>query len=311
MTTAVPTIEDFRAVLLRKREELRELEYFASVCDNALHQATKAVRSVELQREIASALGEPPPFENDEQFEKAKSHASVIAKFAEAEKSAGLPYLFGLCAVRLWALMEALVDEIVVEAMRQPERCKDQAALSRLKGPLVEFRAASPDEQAEFLAETLKQSVDALLKPGIGRFEAILDPVGLGGSVDESVRKTLFELSQVRNVLVHKAGKADRRLVDGCTWLALERGAIVRVSGKMFARYLLAAYWYLIEIRGRIDERFGGKRPAQTIHAHELLLGDLAKLVKGEELAVVNSDDKRIAGDPEREVSHDEKSASS
>jgi hypothetical protein len=295
MSTAVPTIEDFRAVLLRKREELRELEYFASVCDNALHQATRAVQSVELQRKIASALGEPSPFETDEEFEKAKSHASAIAKFAEAEKSAGLPYLFGLCAVRLWALMEALVDELVVEAMRHPERCKDQAVLSRLKGPLVEFRSASPDEQAEFLAETLKQSADAVLKPGIGRFEAILDPVGLGGSVDESVRKALFELSQVRNVIVHKAGKADRRLVDGCAWLAVERGAKVHVSAKMFARYRLAAYWYLIELRGRVDERFGSERPAPAIQTHEFLLKDLAKLVNGEETVARVSDDRRLA----------------
>jgi hypothetical protein len=295
MTTAAPAVEDFRAVLLRKREELRELEHFASVCDNALHQATKAVRSVELQREIASHLGEPPPFENDGEFEKAKSHASAIAKFAEAEKSAGLPYLFGLCAVRLWALMEALVDELVVEAMRQPERCKDQAALSRLKGPLVEFRAASSDEQAEFLAETLKQSVDAALKLGVGRFEAILDPVGLGGPVDDSIRKSLFELSQIRNVIVHKGGKADRRLVDGCAWLGLQRGAIVRVGGAMFARYRLAAYWYLIELRGRVDERFGGHRPVQEKHAHELLLRDIAKQVEGEETVVPASGESSLA----------------
>lgn len=113
--------------------------------------------------------------------------------------------------------------------------------------------------------------------------------------MDESVRKSLFELSQIRNVIVHKGGKADRRLVEGCGWLGLQRGATVHVSGAMFARYRLAAYWYLIELRGRVDERFGGRRPAQASHAHELLLKDLAKLVAGEDTVVRTGDDRRLA----------------
>lgn len=257
--------------MLRKREEMRELELFVHVCENALRQATRAVKGVELQRDTAKFLGEPSPYASDEEFERAKSHASDIARFAEAEKSAGLPYLFGLCAVRLWALLEALIDELVVEAMRQPEKCKDQAALSKLKGPLMDFRNASPEEQAEFLAETLKQGVEASLKQGIGRFEAVLDPVGLGGAVDEIVRRALFELNQIRNVIVHKGGKADRRLVESCAWLGMQRGDAVRVSGSMFRRYQLAAYWYVVELRSRIDQHLGQSSSPEASKIHSEL----------------------------------------
>jgi hypothetical protein len=144
----------------------------ADVCGSALAKAKMAVRGVELQKEIAAALGEPPPFESEDEFEKAKGKAATVAEFAASEAAQGFAYLFGLCTVRLWALLEALVDEIVVAALREPRLCKDQAIIGKLKGPLVEFQSAPAAEQAEFLAETLKQAVDASLKPGAGRFEA-------------------------------------------------------------------------------------------------------------------------------------------
>lgn len=275
MSENPPRANEFRTVLLRKREEMRELEQFVHVCENALLQATRAVKGVELKRDIAQFLGEPPPYASEEEFEKAKSWAADIERFAEAEKAAGLPYLFGLCTVRLWALLEAIVDELVVEAMRQPEKCKDQAALSKLKGPLMDFRNASPEEQAEFLAETLKQGVEASLKQGIGRFEAVLDPVGLGGAVDEIVRRALFELNQIRNVIVHKGGRADRRLVESCAWLGMQRGDTVRVSGSMFRRYQLAAYWYVVELRSRVDERLGLTRSPEASEIHSRLREDI------------------------------------
>jgi uncharacterized protein YutE (UPF0331/DUF86 family) len=49
---------------------------------------------------------------------------------------------------------------------------------------------------------------------GCGRFESLLDTIGLGGSVEETVKRLFLELSQVRNIVVHKAGKADKRIVE-------------------------------------------------------------------------------------------------
>lgn len=250
----------FYDVIRRKSDELAELELFCSVCARSLRQATKAVEQVDLRNQVAEFLGEPSPYGSEEALKNAKERAAEIAKFAESQKAEGLPYLYSLGSIRLWALLEALVDELVVAAMREPDKCKDQELLSKLKGPLIEFRAASADEQAEFLAETLKQAVDAPLKSGVGRFEAMLSPVALGGSVDESVRRVLFELSQIRNVVVHKGGKADKRLIEGCPWLEATKGAAVHVSSAMFRRYLAAAFWYAVEIRGRVDERCGRER---------------------------------------------------
>jgi hypothetical protein len=267
----------FIEILKRKRNDLSDLELFSEICARALLQSTKAVEGVEWRKKTAELLGEPSPFKSESDFEKAKEKAAREAKFAEAQTAGGSPYLYSLCSVRLWALMEALIDELVVEALRNPENSCDREILGKLKGPLVEFIVAPAEEQAEFLAETLKQAVDAPLKLGVGRFEAMLAAVKLSGAVDEAVRKILFELSQVRNVIVHKSGRADRRLVEACPWLGLQRGDPVNVTKQMFERFMLAAYWYAVELRGRIDEREGKKRTKEVEHAQSHLLIAIAE----------------------------------
>ncbi|AZC62628.1 hypothetical protein [Pseudomonas chlororaphis] len=262
-------------IIHKKSEELRELELFAGVCRSALNQATRSVEAIDLRRRIAEVLNEKQDYESESQLNTAKQHALKVSEFAEGQRKDGLPYLHSLCAVRLWALTEAMVDELVVHSLLTPSECFDQALLSRLKGPLIEFRSASPDEQAEFLAETLKQLVDAPLKLGAGKFEALLAPVGLGGEIQEGVRRTLYELSQIRNIIVHKSGKADRRIVEACPWLNYKKGDTVHVTFKMFECYRLAVYWYIVAIRGRVDSRDGIKNVADLNEILQMIEGKL------------------------------------
>lgn len=243
-------------IVQKKAEEIRELEIFVGVCRTALHQAVKSVEAIDLRRKIAEMLEQEPDFKSESELNDAKEHAAKVSEFAGNQSKDGLPYLHSLCAVRLWALVEATIDELVVHSLLTPSEYYDQKVLAKLKGPLIEFRSASPDEQAEFLAETLKQLVDAPLKIGAGKFEALLDPVALGGTIKDIVRRNLFELSQIRNIIVHKSGKADRRLVEACPWLNLKKGDNVHVTHKMFECYRLAVYWYMIALRSRIEARY-------------------------------------------------------
>jgi hypothetical protein len=113
-----------------KREDLRALELFVDIALNGFDKATKAVHGIELMQKINDALGDPPPFASEEALAKAKARAADVAEFAELEKSRGFPYLFGIAAIRLWSLLEALVDDLAVEALKEPAGCKDQVLLS-------------------------------------------------------------------------------------------------------------------------------------------------------------------------------------
>jgi hypothetical protein len=91
----------------------------------------------------------------------------------------------------------------------------------------------------------------------INRFELLLEPFGLSGPVSETTKRGLFELNQVRNSLMHRAGKADRRLIEACPWLNLSAGQTVNLTGDAYKRYQEAAFDYVTEIIIRIGERFG------------------------------------------------------
>lgn len=146
---------------------------------------------------------------------------------------------------------------MVTGAISTLDACKNDEVLYRLKGPLLEFRAASPEEQSEFLAQLLKNAVDAPLKLGIGRFEAVLDPCGLGGGVHDLVRRVLLELSQVRNLVVHRSARVDKRILEHCPWLRARAGEELRVSAADFSIYGAAGYWYLMELARRVQRRAG------------------------------------------------------
>jgi len=53
------------------------------------------------------------------------------------------------------------------------------------------------------------------LTQGVDAFEKVLRVFALDGSVDGGIKKRLWEFNHVRNVIVHRAARADSRLA-GC-----------------------------------------------------------------------------------------------
>src|SRR5205807_809084 len=120
------------------------------------------------------------------------------------------------------------------------------------EGPLLPFIDASIEERAELMAGALRQKLSIAFKPGIARFEEILQPFGLAAAVPAVIKQILLELASVRNVLVHKNGIADTRFLDACPWLKLVRGTRVVLTPKRFQMYDVAAHWYMLALASRI-----------------------------------------------------------
>lgn len=249
----------FHKAIKRAWDELGHLDIFIKICSRALHLSSKATKMIDLLQEGAELLNLEGMTE--EEALAAKKEAIQIESFALKQAENGFPYLFNLGVVRLWSIIEAVVDEIVIDFMLRPNECKDKDLIYRLKGPLLEFSNGSMEQKAVFLAETLKDTVKARLKLGIGRFEPILEPIGLGGPVDPNLKEILFELSQIRNAIVHKSGIADKRIVEGCPWLNLKPGMMIKIKGQNFYSYLMAAYCYVGELRLRLHHHSGYEKP--------------------------------------------------
>ncbi len=231
---------------------------------------------VEVAQRLAKQANLSDHIKTEEELVRVKERAAEVEVFAKQQKEDGFYYLFSLAVVRLWGILEAMVDDLVIDFLRRPDECKDKDLIYSLKGPLLEFATAPPERQADFLTERLKDAVKAGLQPGVGRFEAMLDPIGLGGGIGSDVRRVLFELNQVRNAIVHKAGIADRRFIENCPWLNLNLDKPIKVNAEDFHLYTTSAYYYAVEIRLRTENFWGYERPQKMTD----LLSETAEAIK-------------------------------
>jgi hypothetical protein len=184
--------------------------------------------------------------EADKKFAVAKQHLDL-----------GFSYLYELMLVKFWSILEAGIEEIAVECLKRPDECKDTNLLRSLKGPLLEFASASLDQRAEFLYSEIKVATKSALKVGVGVFEAVLEPLGMAGSVDDLTRRLLLELQQKRHVFVHRRGIADKRFIEACPFLDCTIGQPIVVDRPSVWRFGIAVGLYNFELQKRNFARAG------------------------------------------------------
>lgn len=178
------------------------------------------------------------------------SSDSPIQKYAN-DQSETLFDLHNLMSVRIWGILEAFVSDIA-SFLIQSGAAKFNDKAVKTKIPLSLMLKSDTSEYAEALLGALEQSVDASLKPGVGRFEATLDLLGASGSVDSNVRSALFKCSKIRNCIVHKDSIVDQALVDAIPELKDSVGKRVGVTWIRAREFFYAACWYILEIQERL-----------------------------------------------------------
>jgi hypothetical protein len=203
-------------------------------------------------------------------YRRRRKHFENLESFAKREATGGHPYLFALALVKLCSILEAAVDHVLVQLLKDPRTIESSSKLSRLKGPLVEFMGATELERMIYLREALKQDMASDLKIGAGRFESVLDALGFCGTIAPSIRKALLELHEIRNVMVHSMGRVDKHFKVRCPWIALALGESVPVTRTQYLVYHSSALWYLIELDQRWGEKVTGQGRGKD--ADELLL---------------------------------------
>lgn len=166
-------------------------------------------------------------------------------------------YLVDLVTVRLWSIIEATVYDFAIYTLSKPELVSDCEKLRTLKANALEFLQASEMERGEFLFDELIRSLRLHddEKTGVGRFEAVLRALNLGGELDNNVSKLIIECCEVRNLIVHKQGRIDKQFVGKCPWVDAQIGETYRVPLGQALLYGVAIYYYLMEITLRTSKR--------------------------------------------------------
>jgi len=217
---------------------------------NGVQAGRGAPEVVALLREVKGcdpALHRPEALEN----------AQRTSDFATREIQEDFPVLHGQAVVVLWAYLEALVRQLVADCIcNDPESVKGEA-FEKIRVRLAEYERLDQVDKAFFVVDALEKELGNGTMGGTRRFEALLSAVGLGGDVPPRLERTVLELGQVRNSIMHRGGVADRKLLAACPWLELKPGDRLTVGSEGFARFRQATHDYAELVLCRVLERFG------------------------------------------------------
>ena len=159
--------------------------------------------------------------------------------------------------VALWGDLEDFILTLLAKWLENEPDAMKLEEVRKLKVELGLYEDLEISEKYSYLIELLEEKLKSKYKKGISRFEHLLAPFNLAGKVDERMRRNIFELQHVRNVLVHRRGITDRRLIEACPWLDLEIGQPLVIDHRTFMNYYSSVMDYSLTFNNRILKHFG------------------------------------------------------
>lgn len=182
------------------------------------------------------------------------------AELAEAEHGNGHPYLNAQALIGMTSALDAMVEDFV--AFNRTFMIKQAAKI--LAQSAREQGVALDDEIRDRLLSGLQEVIAAAIHDpgqvrghGLPRYEDHLRTIRLNAPADRPIPSdlaaALAELSAVRNVLVHRAGRIDSRALTNAPSLVrrYEEGQLVRISREDYRKYSAAVRCYAAEIQFR------------------------------------------------------------
>lgn len=181
------------------------------------------------------------------------------------EEKNGYSFLLTQAIITAYSYLEAAIKSLVIGSFNASEPLAENAALKSVQVPFATFRTLSEEEQYEYVFQQYEKGVGAGLKVGIKRFECLLEPIGLSGPRGEAVDEGIYELAQVRYLLLHKNGVVDKKFAEACPWFSSQLGRKLVITPEMFDNYNNAVMEYIAILIKRIEEKASAIRGANTL----------------------------------------------
>jgi uncharacterized protein YutE (UPF0331/DUF86 family) len=255
----------------RKRitKKLREIIDYVNGIDKILHISMRGVASFYKLPNLVEALIELDCFEEKREISdndyKELEDARDTAKFAETEIAEDFPLLHAHSVVALWSAAETFIDELAILWIMYERESIDKEILKKILIPLIEYEELDEKEKARLIYRAIEEKARSKYMPGIARYEKIMNIFGLGGSVEDSIKDDLYEMNNVRNIIVHSSAIADRQLVESCPRLNVKLGEKVKIKHSNYVRYKAAMSDYMIKIIYRIKDYYDKKENIEIL----------------------------------------------
>jgi hypothetical protein len=219
---------------------------------------SKLIAMPDLLRILRNAIKTAEPHrEDDDESRSSLERVEANAAFAKKEQENDFPLLHAHTVVGLWGAAEASIEDLLVGLlMNEPEHLRNEA-FAKIRIPLASFETLEKEERMRLLVAEIKRSQPVQNRNGTDAFETLLKCSTLDGEIDPGIKRDIWEMNHIRNVIVHRASHADRRLVDSCPWLFLKPGERVSVSHLMRQNYYLSLCKYFLLLMYRLGNRYG------------------------------------------------------
>ncbi len=192
-----------------------------------------------------------------ELFMKTVGGISIKAK---KEIKNGFPFLMKQSIVMLYSQLETSIKHLIIQIFTIEGSLQHLKEINKIKISFSEYHNLNEVEKIEYFYKKFEENISTGMKYGVKRFEALLKPLALSGDIPEKLKNNISELSQVRNVIVHRNGVADKRFVDFFssmqynTSMQYNIGDKIILNKEQFYKYNKSIYCYLIIISCRIGK---------------------------------------------------------
>lgn len=248
-TPKVPPV--FRLLLKDLADSVLETEYMTI-------EAARSLFALDHKLTLSKAVDALVGMENDPETVRRRERDKATIDLLERQKEQGFPTLHGMASIAIWSELEAYVDDIAANFLSLNDRSWSGERIAKLRLPVADFVSMTVLDRAEWCVRQLFGDAVHDRRIGIGRFESLLDAIGLLRSpVAAPVPHILAELHAVRNLLAHRRGRIDKRFLEALGRSDLEVGGRWLPNLNEVRRYAAAVISYAASVSMRINLHYG------------------------------------------------------
>lgn len=203
----------------------------------------EGVARIEQLPELLETLHPGEGYSDDPKIiERDRRRLEEAKKSAEAAKEvqqSDFALLHAHSVMGLWGALEAAVEDLVATRLVRHPELFAEPALAKIKLP-VSVLAMSRWDRARAIVTALQRESGSDNARGLGQFDKLLRPVGLGGDYTSRLREAFVFAQQYRHLVAHRAGRADEQFMTACPKVETQLGDPVTLSRADFNRVTTA-----------------------------------------------------------------------
>lgn len=180
--------------------------------------------------------------EHVDEWHKMKVVYEKLSTTASVQISDNFNQNYSLGAVLLWGAVEVLICDVLKQIIKDYPNLLEKQSIRKIKISLSDFMELSDDERRHYIVRELM--TEHCVGYGSKRYESLLNIFDIKIKIGVRNQKSLYELQNVRNVIVHHRGIGDSTLIKRCGTKKYKIGKRVKIRNHDFNRYLKAVVAY-------------------------------------------------------------------